>query len=388
MLAKRLIALIAALVIGCSITPANAQSHSRAEIEVLAQYYAQYYGVPLELVRRVINRESTFNPSARNGPYYGLMQILPATARTMGFQGQASDLLNAETNMIYAVKYLRGAWLLANGSHDRAVQLYAADYYYHARDAGLLEETGLRPGPASPVAPTPPTASPTIVAQAEPAVAPPPIPAVTETPAAVDPIEVAAIETAAIAPLGFLPPARPMGLEATQELTAEPNPALNAIAAAEAPPVLPARPAFAAEAEPEIAEADAADPESADVEIAALDDEADAAETTADIVAIAAADEDPAIETETAQVAAAPEADATETDTAAIAIAAATADEGAETDPVQLAAYAADDAEPQTDEIVEVADADEEAVVEALRPSIDLVASTFALLDTVQTVRR
>ena len=32
--------------------PASAQSHSRAEVEILAQYYAQYYGVPLELVRR------------------------------------------------------------------------------------------------------------------------------------------------------------------------------------------------------------------------------------------------------------------------------------------------------------------------------------------------
>ena len=225
MLARRLIALFAALIIGCAATPASAQSHSRAEIEVLAQYYAQYYGIPLELLRRVINRESTFNPSARNGPYYGLMQILPATARTMGFRGEPSDLLNAETNIIYAGKYLRGAWLLANGSHDRAVQLYAKGYYYEAKAAGLLEETGLRPGPSTPIAPAPPqAAAPVVVAEASP-------PGV-ET---ADPIVVASIVAEATAPLGFLPPARPLGLVETAE--PETNDALDAIAAAETPAI-------------------------------------------------------------------------------------------------------------------------------------------------------
>ncbi|QJR20153.1 transglycosylase SLT domain-containing protein [Pelagibacterium halotolerans] len=235
MLAKRLIALFAVLVLGLSAVPANAQSHTRAEVEVLAQYYAQHYGVPLELVRRVINRESTFNPAARNGPYYGLMQILPETARTMGFRGQPSDLLNAETNLIYAVKYLRGAWLLANGSHDRAVQLYAKGYYYEAKAAGLLEETGLRPGPASPVAPLPPTAAEPVVA----AITPPPVADVVET------VEIAAADTVEAAfestPLGFLPPSRPMGLELEEPAPSQTD-ALVAIAAAQAPATVPARP--------------------------------------------------------------------------------------------------------------------------------------------------
>src|SRR5690606_42115541 len=108
------------LAMRCAVTPANAQSPDSAQIEVLPQFYAQYYDVPHDLVRRVINRESTFNPSARNGPYYGLMQILPATAKSMGFRGQPAHLLNAETNLIYASKYLRGAWLLANGKIGRA----------------------------------------------------------------------------------------------------------------------------------------------------------------------------------------------------------------------------------------------------------------------------
>lgn len=107
-------------------------------------YWAAHYGVPASLVQRVIIRESTHRPGARNGPYYGLMQILPQTARTMGYRGPASGLLDADTNLKYAVKYLRGAYLVANGNHDKAVMWYARGYYYEAKRKGLLKETGLR----------------------------------------------------------------------------------------------------------------------------------------------------------------------------------------------------------------------------------------------------
>lgn len=116
------------------------------ELRRLINKYADLYNVPRPLVHRVIIRESRHRPEARNGPYYGLMQILPATARTMGFRGKPSDLLDAETNLKYAVKYLRGAWMVADGSFDRAVGWYARGYYYEAKRRGLLVETGLRSG--------------------------------------------------------------------------------------------------------------------------------------------------------------------------------------------------------------------------------------------------
>ena len=94
-------------------------------------------------MRRVVKRESNFNPKAYNRGHYGLMQIKPATARTMGYRGEPAGLLDAETNLIYAVKYLRGAYLVANGDHDRAVRFYAAGDYYDAKRRGLLDETGL-----------------------------------------------------------------------------------------------------------------------------------------------------------------------------------------------------------------------------------------------------
>jgi soluble lytic murein transglycosylase-like protein len=115
----------------------------RGEVDRLIAKYAAYYEVPESLVRRVVKRESNFNPKARNGPYWGLMQILPQTARGMGYQGVAQGLLDAETNLKYAVKYLRGAYLTAEGNHDQAVRFYARGYYYDAKRRGLLEETGL-----------------------------------------------------------------------------------------------------------------------------------------------------------------------------------------------------------------------------------------------------
>ena len=113
------------------------------ELRERINYRADHYQVPRSLVQRVVIRESTHRPEARNGPYYGLMQILPATARGMGYQGSAKGLLDADTNLQYAVKYLRGAWLVSNGTEPDAVKWYARGYYHQAKKKGLLDEVGL-----------------------------------------------------------------------------------------------------------------------------------------------------------------------------------------------------------------------------------------------------
>jgi soluble lytic murein transglycosylase-like protein len=146
-----LVAVALAALSACAGQPPAPELPSRAlypnetpELRSLIEEYADTYQVPADLVQRVVIRESTHNPRARNGPYYGLMQILPATARTMGYRGEPSGLLDAETNLRYGVKYLRGAWLVAGGDRDEAVGWYARGYYYEAKRKGLLEETGLR----------------------------------------------------------------------------------------------------------------------------------------------------------------------------------------------------------------------------------------------------
>ncbi|EIE48841.1 lytic transglycosylase [Salipiger aestuarii] len=117
-----------------------------AELRRLINKWSDNYEVPRELVHRLAIRESTHNPGARNGPYYGLLQILPQTARGMGFRGSATELLNADTNLQYAVKYLRGAWLVSDGDQDKAISWYARGYYYEAKRRGMLIATGLRKG--------------------------------------------------------------------------------------------------------------------------------------------------------------------------------------------------------------------------------------------------
>lgn len=121
----------------------RATVHGREDVEKLIAKYASLYEVPVELVRHVVNRESTFNPRAYNHGHWGLMQIKHATARGMGYQGPPSGLFDAETNLKYAVKYLRGAWLTADRNAKRADWLYQTGYYYEAKRKGLLEETGL-----------------------------------------------------------------------------------------------------------------------------------------------------------------------------------------------------------------------------------------------------
>ena len=105
-------------------------------------------------MRRVVKRESSFNPQARNGPYWGLMQLLPATARGLGHDGSAKDLLDAETNLKYGVKYLAGAYKVADNNPDQAVRLYSRGYYYQAKRKGLLSvlEPDTAPVDPAPVA--------------------------------------------------------------------------------------------------------------------------------------------------------------------------------------------------------------------------------------------
>ena len=114
-----------------------------AHIDRLIAKYAALYEVPEGLVRRVVKRESTFNPNAYNRGHWGLMQIKHATARGMGYRGPAKGLLDPETNLKYSVKYLRGAYMVAGGNERQADRFYQRGYYYDAKRAGLLDETGL-----------------------------------------------------------------------------------------------------------------------------------------------------------------------------------------------------------------------------------------------------
>src|ERR1700738_4730126 len=103
----------------------------RAEYDALVATHAQANGVPEALVHRVIVRESRYQPHlVGRGGTIGLMQIKLATARGLGYTGDAAGLRDPATNLTYAVKYLAGAYRAANGDHNRAVSYYASGYYF------------------------------------------------------------------------------------------------------------------------------------------------------------------------------------------------------------------------------------------------------------------
>jgi soluble lytic murein transglycosylase-like protein len=117
-----------------------AGTESQSNLDSLIARHAAANNLPEAMVRRIIKRESGGNPRVISKGNYGLMQIRLGTARAMGYGGSAAGLLDAETNMTYAVKYLAGAYRAAGGNADRTVHYYAAGYYYAAKSKGLLNK--------------------------------------------------------------------------------------------------------------------------------------------------------------------------------------------------------------------------------------------------------
>jgi soluble lytic murein transglycosylase-like protein len=127
--------LLLAWLIAIAALPFAATAHAgHSEYDALVAAHAQANGVPEALVHRVILRESRYQPHlvGRCG-CIGLMQIKLATARGLGYTGDAAGLRDPNTNLTYGVKYLAGAYRAAHGDHARAVQYYASGYYYAAK---------------------------------------------------------------------------------------------------------------------------------------------------------------------------------------------------------------------------------------------------------------
>ena len=124
---------VAALVVA-GLTLPQATFAGEAEYAEMVAAHARANDVPEALVHRVIMRESRYQPHlVGRGGTIGLMQIKLATARGVGYTGDAAGLRDPNTNLTYAVKYLAGAYRAANGDHARAVRYFAGGYYYAAK---------------------------------------------------------------------------------------------------------------------------------------------------------------------------------------------------------------------------------------------------------------
>jgi len=118
----------------------GAPTVEKSAITRIIDKYSKLYEVPASLLHRVVHRESRYNSKAYNKRgYFGLMQIKYNTAKSMGYDGEPAGLFDADTNIKYAAKYLRGAWLVSDNSEDDAIRLYARGYYYDAKRKGLSD---------------------------------------------------------------------------------------------------------------------------------------------------------------------------------------------------------------------------------------------------------
>jgi Transglycosylase SLT domain len=112
----------------------EAEGQDRARYEKMIAKHARANLVPEALVHRLIVRESKYHPDlVGHGGTIGLMQIKLATAKGVGYTGDADGLRDPETNLKYGVKYLAGAYRAAGGDYDKAVHYFAGGYYYVAK---------------------------------------------------------------------------------------------------------------------------------------------------------------------------------------------------------------------------------------------------------------
>ncbi len=84
-------------------------------------------GLPPELADAVAMVETGYRPDAvGSSGEIGIMQVMPATARQLGFFGTAAELADPATNIRLGVRYLARAWALAGGDVCRSLTKYRA----------------------------------------------------------------------------------------------------------------------------------------------------------------------------------------------------------------------------------------------------------------------
>ena len=95
----------------------------------LIKQEAKRTGLDPALVDAVIKVESDYRPDTIGAAgEIGLMQVRPATARLLGFDGTDQELAEPATNIRLGVTYLAKAWNLAQGDLCRALMKYRAGH--------------------------------------------------------------------------------------------------------------------------------------------------------------------------------------------------------------------------------------------------------------------
>ena len=101
----------------------------RNEYRAIIEREAVAEGLPPAVLDAVMAVESRYNPAVvgMDGEI-GLMQVMPSTARMLGFSGTLQELALPEINIHYGTKYLAGAWRRAGGDLCTATMKYRAGH--------------------------------------------------------------------------------------------------------------------------------------------------------------------------------------------------------------------------------------------------------------------
>jgi hypothetical protein len=102
---------------------------TRQTFKAFASCQASIYGLEPMLAHAVMEIESGFDPGVQGADgEVGLMQVMPATARMLGFRGSLGNLSAPATNIALGVKYLAQANRLAAGDLCTTVMKYRAGH--------------------------------------------------------------------------------------------------------------------------------------------------------------------------------------------------------------------------------------------------------------------
>lgn len=104
-------------------------AEGRRRYKALIAKYARANNVPVNLAMAVVEVESSYRRSATGGAgEIGLMQLLPRTARYIGYKGSMKALYNPDTNIRWGMKYLGKARRLSNGTTCGTILKYNAGH--------------------------------------------------------------------------------------------------------------------------------------------------------------------------------------------------------------------------------------------------------------------
>lgn len=107
----------------------DAAALKKQRINKLIYHYAKLNKVPVKIAHAIIFTESNYKPEAHGkAGEIGLMQLMPQTARGLGFKGPLTDLYNPDINLKFGMRYLAKARKIARGNMCRMILKYNAGY--------------------------------------------------------------------------------------------------------------------------------------------------------------------------------------------------------------------------------------------------------------------